>query len=203
MLNDPLTRECRTDYPALHHGGERLPSSIRYIVLHSTEGDTAEGAAAWFVNPASGGSANLVVDDHVCYRTLGDNVIPWGAPPLNTMGYHIEQAGFAIWTRAQWLRHERTIERAAYKASLRCRHYNIPAVVLDAPALIRDFGVIEPGDAGGVPLHRGPLSGGIVTHATISAAYHESDHHDPGGGYPMDRFLHHLKHYLDPHHEPA
>lgn len=200
---DPLTRECRTNFPALHHGGERLPSSVRYIVLHSTEGDTAEGAAEWFMQPASGGSANLVVDDTTCYRTLGDNVIPWGAPPLNTKGYHIEQAGFANWTRAQWMKHEKTIERAAYKASLRCKWYRIPAVLLDAAALERDFGVIPEGDAGGVPPLPGPLHGGIVTHRIIDSVYHESDHTDPGAHYPLDVFMHHLAHYLDPKHEPA
>lgn len=193
MTADPLERECRTNLPAYHHSGERFASSIRYIVLHSTEGDTAEGAAEYFTQPGSGGSANLVVDDNRCYRTLADTVIPWGAPPLNTHGFHIEQAGFAHWTHAEWMSHERTIERAAYKASLRVRQHKIPVRVLDVAALEEDFGtVIE----GGVPQKPGPLRGGIVTHATISAAYHETTHTDPGSAYPMAVFLQHLNAYL-------
>jgi hypothetical protein len=196
-MNDPVSRACRLGYPAYHHSGERSQAAIRYVVLHSTEGPTALGAAEFFTRPGSGGSANLVVDDHVCYRCLNDTVIPWGAPPLNTHGFHIEQAGFAAWTRAEWLTHTPTIVRAAYKAAIRCRLYRIPARVLDVAALERDFGDIPAGDAGGVPAHPGPLRGGIVTHATISQAYRQSDHTDPGPGYPLDVFMQHLEAFLN------
>jgi hypothetical protein len=194
-LFQPFAHACRLDYPAFHHSGNRMQASIRYIVLHATEGATAQGAASWFVNPASGGSANLVVDDDICFRCLNDFVIPWGAPPLNTNGIHIEQAGFSAWTRTEWLQHEHTIQRAAYKAARRCRAYKIPPRLLATPAeLIKDFGggPIE----GGVPVHHGPLEGGVVTHAVISAAYHETDHTDPGDGYPLDVFMKHLARYL-------
>ncbi len=192
-MPDAFQHTCRATYPAYHHGGERMQASIRYIVLHSTEGATAQGAAEWFLNPASGGSANIAVDDTICYRCLGDNVIPWAAPPLNTHGFHIEQAGFAAWTRAEWLAHLPTIERAAYKAALRCKWYKIPVRLLDPVTLEKDFGgpVI-----GGVPEHPGPLAGGIVTHLVIDATYHESDHHDPGPDYPMDVFLEKLNEFL-------
>jgi hypothetical protein len=143
------------------------------------------------MQPASGGSANLVVDDGRCFKTLLDHVIPWGAPPLNTLGFHIEQAGMAAWTRREWLKHRKTVERAAYKAALRCKWYRIPPVELDVDGLRRDFGQEFQGT------HQpGPLNGGVVTHATISAAYHETDHTDPGEGYPMDVFLDYLKGFL-------
>lgn len=193
--SDPILHDCRSDYPARHHGGERFPSSIRYIVLHSTEGGTAESVARYFYEEnAPLASANLVVDDLACYRCLGDNVIPWAAPPLNTRGFHIEQAGFADWGRSQWLQHRKTIQRAAYKAALRCRWYSIPPDVLDIPMLIHDFGrgQLE----GGVPARPGPLLGGIITHASISAAFHQSNHYDPGAGYPMDVFLNYLHGFL-------
>lgn len=162
-------------------------------MLHSTEGPTAEGAARYFTQPQSGGSANLVLDDKCCFRTLGDLVIPYAAPPLNTHGFHIEQAGFARWTRPEWLQHRVTVERAAWKAALRCRWYKIPALLLTVDELKADFGTeIE----GGVPVHQGPLHGGIVTHQTISRAYGLSDHTDPGAGYPLDLFLHLLRSYL-------
>jgi hypothetical protein len=151
--------------------------------LHDTEGDTAQGAAAYFGTAASGGSSNLVVDDHECFRVLDDLVIPWGAPPLNTSGFHIEQAGYAKWTRSDWLQHEATIERAAYKAALRCERFDIPARVLNVAQLRADFAMHEP-------------HGGVVTHATISAAFGQSDHTDPGPNYPLGLFLTHLQGYL-------
>lgn len=189
----PYQHTCLSTYPAYHHEGARGQASIRYIVLHSTEGPTAQGAAEYFVSPDSGGSANLCLDDNQCYRSLGDFVIPWGAPPLDTNGFHIEQAGYAAWTRAEWLAHERTIERAAYKAALRCRWYKIPPRLLDQAGLLADFGTELDG---GIPRRPGPLEGGVVTHATISAVYHESTHTDPGPGYPIDVFMAHLHAYL-------
>lgn len=178
-----VSTACLTKYKAVHSSGARTSALVRYIVLHSTEGDTAQGAAEWFTNEASGGSANLVVDDKVCYRTLDDLRIPWAAPPLNTAGFHIEQAGYAKWTRAQWMAHAVTIDRAAYKASLRCQRFKIPPVLLDVARLKADFAKHTP-------------TGGVVTHATISAAFHDSTHTDPGAGYPMDQFLRRLSFYL-------
>ena len=174
---------CLTTYRAVHDSGARAARLVRYIVLHDTEGDTAQAAANYFTTPESGGSANLVVDDHECYRTLDDLVIPWGAPPLNTSGFHIEQAGYAAWTRAQWLEHGPTITRAAFKASLRCKRFSIPPRVLNVAQLRADFAKHEP-------------TGGIVTHATVSAAFAESTHTDPGHGYPMDVFLTRLQSFL-------
>lgn len=193
-MDDAIRHTCRSTYPAFHHEGARIQQSIRYIVLHSTEGTTAKAAAEYFMQPASGGSANLTLDDTTCYRSLGDFVIPWGAPPLNTHGFHIEQAGFAKWTRAEWMVHEQTIKRAAYKAALRCRWYKIPPRVLTVKQLQDDYGHLEHGSR--IPVHRGPLEGGIVTHATISKAFGLSDHTDPGDGYPIDVFLAHVHEYL-------
>lgn len=178
----PVAADCLTTYHAVHSSGARAAQLVRYIVLHSTEGDTAEGAARYFTTQASGGSSNLVVDDTVCYRVLNDLVVPWGAPPLNTSGFHIEQTGYAAWTRAEWLRHHPTIERAAYKASLRCERFKIPARVLNVAQLRADFAKHEP-------------AGGVVTHATISAAFAESTHTDPGHGYPLDVFMQRLDSY--------
>lgn len=200
LLPERLAHECHSEFPAFHHEGERRQASIRYIVLHATEGGTARSNAEYFMQPSSGGSANLVVDDYTCYRCLGDNVTPWGAPPLNLNGFHIEQAGYSSWSRARWLLHDRTIRRAAYKAALRCKWYGIPARLLDVEQLIEDYldpdEVAKRGQQEGWTLHPGPMQGGIVTHATISAAYHQTDHTDPGPGYPLDRFMTYLDRYL-------
>lgn len=167
---------CKTTYRASHDSGPRDTKHIKYVVIHSTEGATAAGAAAWFTNKASGGSANLVVDDKVCYKTVPDDVAPWGAPPLNESGFHIEQAGFSKWSRAKWLLHLKTIQRCAYKTALRCKAYNIPVVFLSVADL----------KAG---------KKGITSHNNVSKAFGQSDHTDPGTKYPYGTYMWFVKRY--------
>jgi N-acetyl-anhydromuramyl-L-alanine amidase AmpD len=97
-----ISATCSRKYTAVHNSGTRNVSTIRWVVIHDTEGDTAAGAAVWFTNPASGGSTHLVVDDDMCFRTLSNEDIPWGAEGANAKGFHIEIAGYAKWTRAQF-----------------------------------------------------------------------------------------------------
>ena len=73
------------------------------------------------------------------------------------------------------------------------RWYQIPARILTVDELVKDF--YEPADVG-VGRNPGPLRGGIVTHATISKAYGQSTHTDPGAGYPLDVFLAYVKKFL-------
>lgn len=173
-----IKEKCVGKYTAYHYSGRRNLSQIRNVVIHCTEGPTALSAALWFENPASSGSANLVVDDNHCFRTLDDGMIPWAAPPLNTAGLHIELAGFASWTRSEWKLHDRTLRRAAYKTALRCKAYGIPVKFVTAKGLwLRKKG--------------------ITTHAEVTKAFRKSDHTDPGKNFPMDLFLGYVKEYLD------
>lgn len=186
-LLDPLGHECRSGFPAYHHEGERSQTKIRYIVLHSTEGGTAQSVARYFMQPQSGGSANIVVDDYACYRSLADTIVPWGAPPLNTFGFHIEQCGFAAWPRWRWLLHRNTIRRAAYKAAQRVKWYGIPIHVPTVDELRKEYDAsMQDGR---------PPYGGIVTHRLVDEAFHQSSHTDPGSGYPLDVFLTYLRRY--------
>lgn len=168
---------CKTDYTAVHTSGTRTTTGLKWIIIHDTEGPTAKGAAEWFANPASQGSAHLVVDDDECYRTLADDVIPWGAIGANDLGVHIEQAGFAAWTRAQWLEHVATVERCAQHAAEWCKAYGIPAVIL-------------------TPEEMAAGQKGIATHATVTAAFKKDTHTDPGPNYPLDVLLENVKKHL-------
>jgi hypothetical protein len=143
--------------------------------MHSTEGDSALGAAAWFANPASGGSAHLVVDNKHCFRTLLDTDIPWGAPGANTKGFHIEQAGYARWTTL-WLRsHRALLERASFKAAYHCKKFGIP------PNFVTALGL------------RGGLSG-ITTHMECTKAF-GGNHTDPGPGWPRAYFMRRVRYH--------
>lgn len=106
---DPIKARCHIRW-AKHDSGPRKASQIKWIVLHSTEGGTAESVAAFFAGGAQA-STQLVVDDNECYRMVRDLVIPWGAPGANTNGLHIEQCGFARWTRDEWLAHRPMLRR--------------------------------------------------------------------------------------------
>lgn len=180
-MSDPITAPASGVYTAAHNSGRRsIP--IRNVCVHSTEGDTASGAAGWFQNPASEGSANMVCDDNTSYRTLADDVIPWAAPGLNEQGWHLELAGHAAWTRAEWLKHKDELRRAAYKAALRLNRNQLPA---------RWVGPI------GLRLGRK----GLTTHRSVSYAWpvlakRAGFHTDPGVNFPHDVFLAYVKSYL-------
>lgn len=53
--------------------------AVRAVVVHITDGDTAEGAVSWFNNPESGVSAHYVYDGHarVVYRVVGEADTAW------------------------------------------------------------------------------------------------------------------------------
>lgn len=162
---------CRRDFfPAARSSGTRPDSSIRLVVWHDTEGGSAGGIAGFFRGSTAQGSAHIVVDDGACYRCLDDNQIPWGAPGVNTTGLHIEQCGFASWSKARWLLHQPMLHRTAYKTARWCLKYNIPVRFVDAAGL----------KAG---LH------GITTHAEASLAFTPGGHTDPGPNYPKGHVI--------------
>jgi len=164
----PIGRACSTAYRARRSSGTRRLRAITLGVVHCTQGSTARGAAVWFANPDSRGSAHLVADSYECYRTLPPSVIPWGAPGTNGRGWHLELAGFAQWTRAEWLARRYLLDRGAYKLALN--------------------------GEGRFPmrrLSRSELAGGkrgVCDHATASQVYGGS-HWDPGPSFPWDVFM--------------
>jgi hypothetical protein len=162
---------------AYHDSGPRSKGQIKWIVLHDTEGGTAESVAAMFARPSALASTHLVVDEIECWRMVPDLVIPWGAPGANTGGLHIEQCGFASWSRSQWLAHEKTLRRSAAKAARWSLMYGIP---------LRWVG------KWGLKLGRK----GVTTHKDCSLAFPPNDgHHDPGPNFPKDKWMSWAKEY--------
>ena len=149
----------------------RSLSVIRWLVIHSTEGSSARSSARWFTNPAAQGSAHLIVDDRECYRTLADEVIPWGAPGANKLGWHLELSGRANFTQQQWLARRETLRRGAFKAAFHAKRFGIPIKLLNA-ADIR---------AG---------RKGFITHALCTKAFETpGGHTDPGANCPLGEFI--------------
>jgi hypothetical protein len=184
MKPDPTTTSCHRDFfPAVHTSGTRKLDEIWWIIMHDEEAPTARGAAEWFRNDNSGGSAHLCVDDQTCYRCLRDIDIPWGAksaPQImaNLHGFHIEQAGYAKWSAVLWMGHKRTLDRGAFKAALHLKKFGLPVQFCDAVDLIH---------------HKK----GVTTHAEVTKASKKADsahawkytHTDPGLLWPRAWFM--------------
>jgi N-acetylmuramoyl-L-alanine amidase len=159
---------------AAHDSGLRQASSIKHVVIHSTEGGTAASVAAFFATTAMA-STQLVVDDKECWRMVPDLVIPWGAPGVNSTGLHIEHCGFSHWSRADWLAHDKTLKRSAWKAAKWCWQYKIPRRWLTVAEL----------QAG---------KKGFCRHMDATAAFHTpGGHTDPGPNFPRDYYMNQVK----------
>lgn len=177
-----INAPCSRKYRAAHTSGERDLKNVTWIVIHDEEASTAESAASWFQNRASGGSAHLCIDDEHCFRTLNNNEIPWGAASsimANIQGFHIEQAGFAVkWTTLIWKSHRRQLQRVAYKTAIHCKLFDIPPYFVKADGLLA-----------GKP--------GVTTHREITFASKADDpvhasnytHTDPGVFWPRFYFM--------------
>src|SRR6476659_2690471 len=168
----PINSVCNRKYMREPLDGKASHKNI--IVLHDTEGGTAESIARYFQHN-SGGYTHLVVDDKDCYRCLENLDIPRGAPGANSLGFHIEQCGYAKWSLVIWKTHLNTLKRAAYKTALHCHKLNIPPVFIKAPELKQG-------------------AKGITTHAECTKAFGGS-HTDPGPGWPRYLFMGYVRTY--------
>ncbi len=169
-MTERLEAPCDQRYRASYHGPRRPLDRIRLIVLHSTEGRTAESAARYFASPERTGSAHFIVDRDHCFRVLPPTVVAWAAPGANSDGLHIEQAGFAAWSRDEWLA-SGVIDRAAYRVAFWAHRLGIPLRWLTDAQL------------------QGGRARGLTTHAQVTRCFPgpHRDHWDPGPGYPRDQ----------------
>ena len=167
--SQPIEAPCSRRYTAVRQSGKRSLSQIGLIVIHCTESNSASSSAQWFENTRAQGSAHLVLDDVECFRTLDNEIVPWGAKGANTRGFHIEIAGWARWSRNDWMKHEQALRRAAYKAAFHAKKFDIPIRWL-TPAQLR---------AG---------QKGFVTHAMCTQAF-GGNHTDPGKNCPTDKLV--------------
>ncbi len=162
------TVSCRTDIVA-HLIDKRQRVKPNLIVIHSTEGPTAMSAAGWFAHPDSQGSTHVVVGEDGCFQTLPDSVNAAGAGTVNPRALQIEFAGYAKWTREEWLARSRTLSSGRNIVQAWASEYGIPLRRLSRDEL-------KAGKAG------------VATHADVSAVF-GGTHYDPGSGFPIDRIL--------------
>jgi hypothetical protein len=142
-------------------------TAIKLVVLHSTEGPTAEGGAIT-LSGSSDVSAHLCAGEGVTYRIVPEWLGSCTVQEPNDWTLNIEQVGFAAWSRKKWLQHLNTIKRAAFWTAWWCKKYKLPGRFRNAKAL--DAGTIR----------------GYTTHAQLSLSkWSSSTHTDPGPNYPL------------------
>ncbi len=185
---------CVPHLASIHGSGTRDMNTVRWIVIHATDGGTsAAGIGNYFASPVTnvalsdadcsarglpsgctvkqpGGSSNVVVGDDGCIESVPDDVIPAGAPPLNEEGLHIEFVGQSKWTREQWFEHPDTLENGRRIIRDWSRKYDIPRTLLTSQEL-KD------------------KTPGTTTHSMVTQTWHKTDHLDPGPGFPLDYVL--------------
>lgn len=150
---------------------------VRIIVIHSMEapekGDTAENVAKYFQNTVRQASAHICVDSNSIVQCVLDNDVAWAAPGANKDGIHIEMAGYAKQTKAEWLDPYSTLvlENTAYATAQYCLKYDIPPNHLSNSQL------------------EDKVSRGIVGHVQVSEVFKKGDHTDPGKSFPWDYFI--------------
>jgi N-acetyl-anhydromuramyl-L-alanine amidase AmpD len=168
------------DRPAHSHNYSRSARlTTQCIVLHCTEG--CEGAskdddvAAMFADPElePRRSAHYVVDANSVTRCVPDALTAWHCGKHgNAVGIGIELCGRASQTRAQWFDAASiaTLQIAARLVADLCAQHGVP------PVMVNDRG-----------LRAGQR--GVTTHALVSLAWCESNHVDPGEGFPLSDFV--------------
>lgn len=156
---------------------------VRLIVIHSMESqekpNTAETVAAWFGGAtAPKSSAHVCVDSNSAVTVVDDSDIAWAAPGANNDGLHIEIAGRANQTTAEWSDDysRRALIQAAKVAAKWCVKYKIPAVLL-TPDEVAD-----------------KETKGICGHVTVTKAFPKlGTHTDPGKNFPWKLFIDHVQ----------
>lgn len=131
----------------------------------------ASATAKYFQEPATPGSTQYVCDPETEEHCVPDDVIAWGAPP-NPHSVHVEICGEASYTREQWLSPQvwPAVARAAARVAELCDRGGLPKVKRSATELL----------AG---------AHGVCGHVDVSQAWRQTDHTDPGPGFPWPEFM--------------
>jgi hypothetical protein len=162
----------------------------RKIVIHSMEapekGETAENVARYFSRlPASRkASAHYCIDNNSVVQCVQTKDVAYAAPGSNHDGVHLELAGYARQTEAEWLE-PYSLAMLQLAAEL-CGRILVPKFKIPLAFLSEET------------LRRSPEAPGFTTHAVISRVFLRSSHTDPGSGFPMGKFLGMVEKHVKP-----
>lgn len=170
------------------------PGRPWFITVHTGEGILDKDDMVSFLDNNPDASAHAAADaDGVAYGGVPDERAAWTAgPTANDWGLHIELCAFAQMTREQWLSEvDVTIFVPGIGKGGAWRTIRKPRQMLrNAAGWVR-----QKADKFGITVRkvnaaqlRGDVAG-ICGHADTSAAWGETDHTDPGTGFPWDVFI--------------
>lgn len=157
----------------------RFGSPVMLVVLHTMEvpekPNKARQIAQWFAGAtAPQASAHFCVDDMEIVQCVAESDTAWAAPGANRNGVHIEQAGRAGQTAAEWADpfSESMLRRSAALTADLCRRHGVPIKRLNA----------EEVKAG---------AKGICGHVDVTKAFPalKGTHWDPGPAFPWAHFI--------------
>jgi hypothetical protein len=156
---------------------------IDLVVIHTMEAiekpTTATAVATWFAGPSAPmASAHYCIDNLHVVQCVRDDDVAWHAPGVNHNAIGIEHAGYAKQSAAEWNDpfSAAMLELSAKLIAGLCMSYGLPIEFVDRVGLL----------AG---------KRGITTHAEVTAAFHKSDHTDPGAHFPMASFIELVRSY--------
>lgn len=159
--------------PTGYHGGAQ--SAVSRIVIHGTVSPTVKGGARavarYFQSPSAGGSAHYVVDPGEIVQCVKEGTVAYHAPP-NTGSIGIELCDPQKGSAARWsdTDHEAMLQLAAKLTREIAARWKIPLKWLTVADL----------KAG---------KRGICGHMDVAEAWHQTDHGDPGSGFPWTHFM--------------
>ena len=158
------------------HKTDTAGRTVDLVVIHTMEIAEREGAAEacarWFESPVSEVSAHYCVDAETTIQCVREEDIAWHARGANTVSVGIELAGYAGQRSLGWndAYSQAVLARAARLTAQVCARHGIPLRRLRAAGLVA-------------------RRRGITGHRDVSAAFHKSDHWDPGPDFPWTRFV--------------
>lgn len=152
--------------------GSRGNTPVDLIVVHTNESDfttTAANLARYLARPDVQASYQLIVDKGGdVARSASDDRAAWAAGPIaNTAGLHICWIGRAAYGREVWLSNPEQLEAGAHRIAQWARERGIP-LSKRTPVEFRNT-----------------LSG-AGGHVDVAQAWGETNHTDPGPGFPWD-----------------
>jgi hypothetical protein len=153
---------------------------VRVLVVHVMDapekGSTAEDVAEYFRTTERKASAHVCVDNNSVVRCVRDDDIAYAAPGATATGSRWSSRATRAQSADGWMDEYSmaTLQEGARTGALYVKKYALPIRRLSVAELLA-------GDRG------------ICGHDTVTAAYHQSDHTDPGPHFPWPEFLGMLK----------
>lgn len=145
--------------------------TVRLLVIHTSEGArTVEALGAWFQRPATKASSHAGVDDWRIETYVPYDQAAWTTRSANSISDNLEVCGWAKWTRAEWLTHDRMLDLTAQWIKERCAARNIPLRKLTAEEVKAGYS-------------------GVIGHVDWTRGMNDGTHTDPGPNFPWDVVL--------------